>query len=227
MVSELAEDADIFNVIAYAMDLNKEASCIFDNTSITPVDQALFHSRMRYIDILMNRSKKMQMCDAYPCDDDSCTTCSSTWTGFPADPRPVEIRQTVECVLCGGEIHAGDPAHFILPGIYAGDDEGDDFTPSGQLGFACGCLLRIAEDHAQRSADMADHMDCMNNRTTPIEQTCTKCPRCNSNNYVNDDFIGTISCHHCKMHYDINTKLEKITAEQMTAAFNLAGVEIK
>ena len=56
---------------------------------------------------------------------------------------------SVNCILCGQPIAPGEPAHVVLTGLYVGGNCENDFKPHNNLGFACGCLLRAAERHAE------------------------------------------------------------------------------
>lgn len=75
---------------------------------------------------------------------------------------PTESESTsVNCVLCGHTIEPGEPAQLIFTGRYNSDQYGDDFKGCDKLGFACDCLLRAAERHAEGLPVYSDDRNAM------------------------------------------------------------------
>lgn len=113
-----------------------------------------------------------------------------------------DIPESVNCILCGNEIQPCDLSYLIVSGKAIDNTYFNEIEP---LGIACGCLLHIAGDNAQRSADMADHMDCMNSATGSIED-------------LTDEVLGNPEV--CE---NIIHALDRSAEEQI---FNITGTEM-
>lgn len=74
---------------------------------------------------------------------------------------------SINCVLCGHAIAPGEPCHAIFTGIFAANqpttdfDAFDFFNANGDLGLACGCLLRAAERHTAGLPVYSDDRNAM------------------------------------------------------------------
>ena len=84
---------------------------------------------------------------------------------------------SVNCILCGQAIAQGERSYAIFTGKHekiipsTSNDQFDFYNADGDLGFACGCLLRAAERHAEGLAvfdddctvtDCVEHIKCVN-----------------------------------------------------------------
>ncbi|MCK5601261.1 hypothetical protein KAR91_05320 [Candidatus Pacearchaeota archaeon] len=89
---------------------------------------------------------------------------------------------SVNCILCGQAIELGERSYAIFTGKHekiipsVSNDQFDFYNADGDLGLACGCLLRAAERHAEGlpvfddDCTVTDYVKCVTDTNIPLRE---------------------------------------------------------